>query len=707
MPPTTPFRMHRDTPWLPLLKRWAAALFLGCLASLFSLNAQASTAGTTVDFWGESSGTPYRWNADPSLAVGSGVEFDTGAFRFDVDPAAGTFTIDVYQADPAYRVWGGLNNDRQFSVVLSGGTLYQFTGITPAGGTAGDAGSYAAAFNGKTLTFTVPSNTQPVAQGTIVFTFTSMTTPTPTVTGATPNSGSTAGGTVVTLTGTHFTAGATAVTFGGSSATGITVLSATSLTATTPAHTAGPVNVRVTTPGGYATLTNGYTYAVPSSNASLSGLALSAGTLSPAFTTGNTSYTAAVNDMVASITVTPTLADANATVTVTKAASGLFANIFSTQVSCTGGSNGTATALAYGGVPPYTYLWSPGQALSATATGLPAGTYSVTVTDRAGSTFTVANIAISQPASALTGSASVVAHPVGSNATGRASVSPSGGTPGYTYYWTPSNQTTFTATGLAAGTHTVSVMDANACQIDRNVTLIAQAPTVQSVAVPAGGTYGAGQVLVFTVNYDAPIIVSGTPRIQLTIGSNIRYATYAGGTGTAALSFAYTVQAGDADMDGIAVMGLGLNGGTLSSGAASADTTLNSLGSTTGVLVGTPPTVTDARITLSGGTGTGDAYKRGDTVSATWNNSASGDNNSGITGVTVDFSAFGGGAAVAASNTSGLWTASHPLPDGIDGANRNVSVTATGAGGTTTTADTSNATVDTVAPTVTVIAPGG
>lgn len=396
------------------------------------------------------------------MAVGSGVEFDTGAFRFDVDPAAGTFTIDVYQADPAYRVWGGLNNDRQFSVVFSGGTLYQFTGITPAGGTASDAGSYAAAFNGKTLTFTVPSNTQPVAQGTIVFTFTSTTTPTPTVTGATPNSGSTAGGTVVTLTGTHFTAGATAVTFGGSSATGVTVLSATSLTATTPAHTAGPVNVRVTTPGGYATLTNGYTYAVPSSNASLSGLALSAGTLSPAFTTGNTSYTAAVNDMVASITVTPTLADANATVTVngapasspvalnpgantitvrvtaqdgttvrdytvtvTKAASGLFANISSsTQVSCTGGSNGTATAQAYGGVPPYTYLWSPGQALSATATGLPAGTYSVTVTDRAGSTFTVANIAISQPASALTGSASVVAHPVGSNATGRASVSP-------------------------------------------------------------------------------------------------------------------------------------------------------------------------------------------------------------------------------------------------------------------------------------------
>jgi hypothetical protein len=94
-------------------------------------------------------------------------------------------------------------------------------------------------------------------------------------------------------------------------------------------------------------------------------------------------------------------------------------------------------------------------------------------------------------------------------------------------------------------------------------------------------------------------------------------------------------------------------------------------------------------------------------VSATWNNSASGDNNSGITGVTVNFSAFGGGPAVAANNTGDMWTASYTLPDGMGGTNRNVSVTATGPGGTTTTADTSNATVDTVAPTVTGIALGG
>ena len=114
------------------------------------------------------------------------------------------------------------------------------------------------------------------------------------------------------------------------------------------------------------------------------------------------------------------------------------------------------------------------------------------------------------------------------------------------------------------------------------------------------------------------------------------------------------------------------------------------------------PTVTDARISISGASGTGGAYKINDTVTASWNNSAGGDNNSGITGVTVDFSQFGGPSAVTATNSGGVWTAAYTIVAGsIDAPNRNVSVTATNAGGSTTTADTTNATVDTIAPVVT------
>jgi hypothetical protein len=81
----------------------------------------------------------------------------------------------------------------------------------------------------------------------------------PTVTSISPNSGSTNGGTGVTITGTHFISGAT-LTFGGTAATNVTVISGTSITATTPVHAAGAVNVVVSESSGSATLTNGFTY---------------------------------------------------------------------------------------------------------------------------------------------------------------------------------------------------------------------------------------------------------------------------------------------------------------------------------------------------------------------------------------------------------------------------------------------------------------
>ena len=84
--------------------------------------------------------------------------------------------------------------------------------------------------------------------------------PAPNPTGISPASGTTGGGTPVTITGTGFAAGAT-VKFGGTSATGVTVGSSTSITATTPAHAAGTVDVVVTnTDSQSGTLSGGYTY---------------------------------------------------------------------------------------------------------------------------------------------------------------------------------------------------------------------------------------------------------------------------------------------------------------------------------------------------------------------------------------------------------------------------------------------------------------
>src|SRR5438552_6263799 len=82
----------------------------------------------------------------------------------------------------------------------------------------------------------------------------------PTLTSVAPTSGSTAGGTQLTLTGTNFASGAT-VSVGGIAATAVTVVSATTFRATRPAHAAGAVNVVVPNPDRQsATLANGFLY---------------------------------------------------------------------------------------------------------------------------------------------------------------------------------------------------------------------------------------------------------------------------------------------------------------------------------------------------------------------------------------------------------------------------------------------------------------
>lgn len=86
--------------------------------------------------------------------------------------------------------------------------------------------------------------------------------PPPTVATVSPSSGLSAGGTSVTVTGTGFeTVGTTTVTFGGSAATGVSVVNSTTITCTTPVHAPGMVDVTVINPDlGTGTLPAGYDY---------------------------------------------------------------------------------------------------------------------------------------------------------------------------------------------------------------------------------------------------------------------------------------------------------------------------------------------------------------------------------------------------------------------------------------------------------------
>ena len=139
-------------------------------------------------------------------------------------------------------------------------------------------------------------------------------------------------------------------------------------------------------------------------------------------------------------------------------------------ISCPGASDGALQATGRGGTAPYTYLWDDSNAQStALASNLVAGTYCVTVTDANSCSSVSVCETLTEPVGL---SASTTVNPVscfGEN-DGSATIMASNGTGSYTYLWSD-GQATMTATGLVAGSYSVTVADANACSLTETVTV--------------------------------------------------------------------------------------------------------------------------------------------------------------------------------------------------------------------------------------------
>ena len=172
---------------------------------------------------------------------------------------------------------------------------------------------------------------------------------------------------------------------------------------------------------------------------------------------------------------TVTVTDANgctatATVTITQPAFALVATTTQVMIACFGGSTGSVNMTPTGGTAPYTYVWTGGSTAQS-AIGVPAGTYTVVVTDANGCTTTI-SATITQPQAPLSLATTQVNVLCFGNSTGSIDLSPSGGTPGYTYAWS-NNSTIQDPLNLIAGTYTVVVTDANGC-IDTTGVIITQ-----------------------------------------------------------------------------------------------------------------------------------------------------------------------------------------------------------------------------------------
>lgn len=231
----------------------------------------------------------------------------------------------------------------------------------------------------------------------------------------------------------------------------------------------------------------------------------------------------------------------------------------------------------------------------------------------------------------------------------------------------------FTTAALGEGSHAITAVasdtagNSSAASGVLNVSVDATAPAINSVSVPANGTYYTGGALDFTVNFSEALTVDtsgGTPRIALVVGATTRYAEYQSGSGTSALVFRYVVQNGDADANGVTIGALSANGGLLRDAAGNnATLTLNSVGSTAGVDVdGSVASVTGVSATTANG-----AYGSGETV--TIEVGFSGTVTVDTTGGTPTLSLDGGGTAVYTGGSgSSTLTFSYTVGAGQDSA---------------------------------------
>ncbi|HYV95600.1 MAG TPA: T9SS type A sorting domain-containing protein [Chitinophagales bacterium] len=154
-----------------------------------------------------------------------------------------------------------------------------------------------------------------------------------------------------------------------------------------------------------------------------------------------------------------------------------------TDVSCYGGNDGELITGIHQFTGEVTYIWNDG-ATTKIRTGLPAGTYNVTATDGAGC-IAYKTMYIHQPASAVSVAMSKTDVTTHGSSDGTATVTASGGTPGYTYLWS-NGATASTITNLAAGTYSVTVTDANGCSAGSSI--IVNQPANKEMASGSDGT---------------------------------------------------------------------------------------------------------------------------------------------------------------------------------------------------------------------------
>ncbi len=212
-------------------------------------------------------------------------------------------------------------------------------------------------------------------------------------------------------------------------------------------------------------------------------IGVSGGTLPYAYTWSNSASGPFLPDLPAG-TISGTITDGNGctteiSITITEPAA-LLPNLSSTDESSVGANDGSATLAPTGGTSPYTYQWSNSMS-TPSIDNLAPGNYSYTITDD--NQCTVEGVVTINGFSCAGFSVIVTGTNIDcfGDATGTATADVTGGEGPFTYNWS-NTQNTPTATNLLAGTHSVTIIDNNGCEITGEVTITEPGSPIELIA---------------------------------------------------------------------------------------------------------------------------------------------------------------------------------------------------------------------------------
>jgi hypothetical protein len=330
--------------------------------------------------------------------------------------------------------------------------------------------------------------------------------PIPSVTGISPSSGLTAGGTSVTITGTGLTT-ATAVMFDATAATGFTVVSDTEITVPSPSHAAGTVDVTVITAGGTSLTSSADQFEYIAPVPSVTGIAPASGPVAGGITviitgTGLTAATAIMFDTTAATDFT---VNSDTQITATQPAHA--AGVVDVTVTTAGGTSPTSSA------DQFTYAYIPAVTGISPSSGPDTGGIMVTITgaEFTGATAVMFGTTAAKGFTVISGTKITAISPAGTG-TVHVTVTTSGGTTGHS---SSDRFTYFASTPSPTPTAPVTTLDTSGNSDDGpTVTIVPYITnphmnTTENVTVNIGGDSAFNRAIVRGTGITS-LIVTGT-----------------------------------------------------------------------------------------------------------------------------------------------------------------------------------------------------